>query len=87
MAERLFTREEALAKEGKKVRVKVAFGGTSEGDTGAITKIHEALDKKLKPIKTETGENGYIVIFTHDVIPWWDLAMEKDEYEKCLEEI
>jgi hypothetical protein len=70
MAERFFTRAEAEAKVGKKIRTLVEFSGVPKGTTGQVVRVD--LMGKTKSAFGVASE-------VYDVVIQWELTIEPTE--------
>ena len=77
MAQTSFTRAEARAKVGKRVRTRVTFAGVPQGTIGTIVDADRVIDGY--DVEVAWGQSGRRT-------PWVDW-LTKEEYEACLIEM
>jgi hypothetical protein len=77
MAQTSFTKAEAQAKVGTRVRTRIAFAGVPQGATGTITGADRVIDGY--DVEVAWGQSGRRT-------PWVDW-LTKEEYEACLIEM
>ena len=77
MAQTSFTKAEAQAKVGTRVRTRIAFAGVPQGATGTIIGAERVIDGY--DVEVAWGQSGRRT-------PWVDW-LTKEEYEACLIEM
>jgi hypothetical protein len=77
MAQTSFTKAEAQAKVGTRVRTRIAFAGVPQGATGTIIGADRVIDGY--DVEVAWGQSGRRT-------PWVDW-LTKEEYEACLIEM
>lgn len=91
MERKYFTKAEAAAKVGKRIRTLVEFSGVSKWTTGRVVRVDEAgngydlviqWDLPTEPPAIITGESITVVQTGKPLVDWFS----KEEYEKFLTE-
>ena len=77
MAQTSFTKAEAQAKVGTRVRTRIAFAGVPQGATGTIIGADRVIDGY--DVEIAWGQSGRRTPW----VDWWT----REEYEACLIEM